>query len=76
MATVSISGNSLLLNVASTGQPWATAPVPDASGGPTNGVTFIVTPGGGTTNSVQATIGSGEADGTGKLFGRLRADPP
>jgi hypothetical protein len=58
------------------GDPWSTVPVTDASSGPTNGVTFIVTPGGGATNAVQAVIGSGEADGTGKLFGRLRALNP
>jgi len=56
--------------------PWTTAPVTDSNSGPTNGVTFIVTPGAGTTNSVQAMIGSSEADGTNKLFGRLRAHRP
>ena len=59
-----------------TADPWTTAPVPDSSGGPTDGVTFIVTPGGGTTNAVQSTIGSGEAGGTNKLFGRLKAHNP
>ena len=58
------------------GDPWTVVPVTDASSGPTNGVTFIVTPGGGTTNAVQAIIGSAEAGGTGKLFGRLRALNP
>jgi autotransporter-associated beta strand protein len=56
--------------------PWTTVSVPDTSGGPTSGVTFIVTPGTGTTNAVQATIHSSEAEGTGKLFGRLRALTP
>jgi autotransporter-associated beta strand protein len=56
--------------------PWTTVPVPNSSGGPTNGVTFLVTPGGGTVDTVQATISSSEAEGTGKLFGRLRALNP
>jgi hypothetical protein len=53
--------------------PWTTALVPDASGGPTSGVTFNVV-GGDPLNSVSATISSSEAAG-GKLFGRLIATP-
>ncbi len=49
---------------------WTTVAVPDTSGGPTSGVTFAVSGSG--TLDVEATIGSGEADG-GKLFGRLKA---
>lgn len=56
--------------------PWTTVPVPNESGGPTAGVTFIVTPGGGTTDAVQATISSSEASGSGKLFGCLKALTP
>jgi hypothetical protein len=56
--------------------PWTTVPVTDTNSGPTNGVTFIVTPGGGTTDAVQATISTSEASGTGKLFGRLKALNP
>jgi hypothetical protein len=53
--------------------PWTSVPVPDASGGPTDGVTFNVTAGN-PLNSVSATISSNEAIG-GKLFGRLIATP-
>jgi hypothetical protein len=52
---------------------WTTVLVPDASGGPTSGVTFNVV-GGDPLNSVSATISSSEAAG-GKLFGRLIATP-
>ena len=47
--------------------------VPDASGGPTDGVTFVVgdgSDGPGGLNGVTATIDSSLASG-GKLFGRL-----
>jgi fibronectin-binding autotransporter adhesin len=54
--------------------PWTGAVVPDVSGGPTNGVTFVVTPGS-PTNSVTATISSTEA-ASGKLFGRLKGNNP
>jgi len=52
--------------------PWTTVLATDSSSGPTNGVTFLVTPGGGTTNAVQATIDSAQGGGAGKLFGRLK----
>jgi len=57
--------------------PWvASAAVTDATGGPAvNGVTLSV----GlveSRNSVTATIDSSQADGTGRLFGRLRAVKP
>ena len=52
--------------------PWATVPVPDASGGPTNGVTFNVSQGN-PLNTVTLIISSTEAAGGGKLFGRLNA---
>jgi autotransporter-associated beta strand protein len=55
--------------------PWTTVPATDVNSGPTSGVTFTITPGGGSTNGIQATIGSAEAGGTGKLFGRLQANP-
>lgn len=51
--------------------PWATVLVPDASDGPTNGVTFNVVEGN-PLNSVVVIISSTEAAG-GKLFGRLYA---
>jgi hypothetical protein len=54
--------------------PWTTVPVPDANGGPTNGVTFTVTPGD-PTNSVEAVILYSESV-NGKLFGRLKATRP
>jgi hypothetical protein len=50
---------------------WTTVLVPDASGGPTDGVTFNVV-GGDPLNSVTVTISSTEA-ANGKLFGRLIA---
>jgi len=50
---------------------WTTVLVPETSGGPTNGVTFDVTPGS-PLNSVTATISSRES-ANGKLFGRLKA---
>jgi beta-lactam-binding protein with PASTA domain/methionine-rich copper-binding protein CopC len=56
--------------------PWSAVLVPDTSGGPTNGVSFIVSPGVGNTNAVQATISSSESGGTGKLFGNLRSHNP
>lgn len=49
---------------------WTGAVVPDVGGGPTNGVSFAVTPGN-PTNRVTATIDSGQAS-SGKLFGRLQ----
>jgi autotransporter-associated beta strand protein len=52
--------------------PWTTVLATDSNSGPTNGVTFVVTPGSGTTNAVQATINSAQGDGAGKLFGRLK----
>jgi autotransporter-associated beta strand protein len=52
---------------------WTTVAVPDASGGPTGGVTFSVTPG--SPLGVTATISADEAD-AGKLFGRLKAENP
>jgi autotransporter-associated beta strand protein len=52
---------------------WTTVLVPNATGGPTNGVTFTVTANG-NLNDVVATINSAEAGGTGKLFGRLEAN--
>ena len=54
--------------------PWTVVAVPDADGGPTDGVTFVVPAAGGSpsVHEVTATIGSGEAIG-GKLFGRLSA---
>jgi autotransporter-associated beta strand protein len=51
--------------------PWTTVVVPDASGGPTSGVTFTVTPGS-PLNSVVAAIASSEG-AAGKLFGRVTA---
>jgi fibronectin-binding autotransporter adhesin len=51
---------------------WTTVLVPDATGGPTDGVTFTITANG-NLNDVVATIGSAEAGGTGKLFGRIKA---
>jgi hypothetical protein len=57
-----------------TDDPWATVAVPDVSGGPTSGVTFVVSGSG--KLDVTATIGSAEADGSGKLFGRLKATRP
>ncbi|MCB1130066.1 MAG: autotransporter-associated beta strand repeat-containing protein [Verrucomicrobiae bacterium] len=52
--------------------PWTMVLVPEASGGPTNGVTFVVNQGD-PTHNVTATISSTEADGGGELFGRLIA---
>ncbi|MCH7228894.1 matrixin family metalloprotease [Haloferula sp. A504] len=52
------------------GDPWLGVPVPDASGGPTSGVTFVVTPGVGGLNDVTATIDASQGAG-GRLFGRL-----
>ena len=49
---------------------WLGVLVPDSSGGPINGVTFVVTPGVGGLNNVVATIDSSQASG-GRLFGRL-----
>ena len=49
---------------------WVDALVPEVTGGPVNGVSFVVTPNG-TKNDVVATISSSEAVG-GKLFGRLQ----
>ena len=66
-ATLSVEHSSDL----GIGDPWTTVAVPDASGGPTSGVTFVVSGSG--TLDVTATIGSAEAGGTGKLFGRLKA---
>ncbi|BCX49827.1 hypothetical protein HAHE_37350 [Haloferula helveola] len=48
---------------------WTTVLVPEVSGGPTSGVTFVITPNG-DLNDVQATIGSAQA-ADGRLFGRL-----
>ncbi len=50
---------------------WTGAEVPDSNDGPTNGVTFTVSPGGGDLKDVTASINVGEAAG-GKLFGRLQ----
>ena len=52
--------------------PWTRVPVPDTSGGPTDGVTFVVTPGD-PLNAVEATVADSEAVG-GTLFGRLSGD--
>ena len=68
-ATLSVE-NSRDIGIA---DPWATVLVTDSSSGPTNGVTFVLTPGGGTTNAVQSTTGSAEAGGTRKLFARLKS---
>ena len=53
---------------------WTSVPVPDTSSGPTQGVTFIITPGD-PLNTVEATISSEEAP-DGKIFSRLRAIRP
>jgi autotransporter-associated beta strand protein len=50
--------------------PWTSVVIPSTSGGPTSGVTFVITPGS-PLNTVQATISSSEATG-GKLFGRIK----
>jgi fibronectin-binding autotransporter adhesin len=50
--------------------PWTSVAVPSASGGPTSGVTFVVTPGT-TLDTVQVTISDSQA-AEGKLFGRLK----
>ena len=50
--------------------PWTGVPVPNTSGGPTNGVIFVITPGS-PLNGVQATIAPSEAAG-GKVFSRLK----
>lgn len=52
------------------GDSWTSVTVPDTSSGPTNGVSFSVTPGAGGLNDVTATIDDLEAL-NGKLFGRL-----
>ncbi len=52
------------------GDPWLGVLVPDSSGGPINGVTFVVTPGVGGLNNVVATIDASQGSG-GRLFGRL-----
>ena len=52
---------------------WTTVAVPDSSGGPTGGVTFVVSGSG--TLDVTATIGPDES-ALGKLFGRLKAVKP
>ncbi len=53
---------------------WTTVPVPDADGETVNGnVTFNITLGS-PLNTVTATISSAAANGTGKLFGRLKAE--
>lgn len=54
--------------------PWTAVAVPDVSGGPIDGVSFVITPGD-PLNTVQASISAGEAV-NGKLFGRLKADNP
>jgi len=53
--------------------PWTAVLVTDGNSGPTNGVTFVVTPGS-PSNNVQATISSSQAS-SGKLFARLKAEP-
>ena len=53
--------------------PWVAAAVPEVSGGPVNGVSFVITPGN-PLNGVEATIEAGGA-ARGKLFGRLKAEP-
>lgn len=53
--------------------PWTTVQVPDSTGGPTGGVTFIVIAGN-PLNRVTATISSGESGGEGRLFGRVIAN--
>ena len=52
------------------GDPWTSVSVPDANSGPTNGVTFAVTPGVGGLNDVVATIDASQGTGM-RLFGRL-----
>jgi len=52
---------------------WLAALVSDA-GTPANNVTFSVTSASTTLNNVTATIAASEANGTGKLFGRLKAE--
>ena len=49
---------------------WTSVVVPEVNGGPTSGVTFVVTPGS-PLNVVEATISSSEA-AAGKLFGRTK----
>lgn len=66
-ATLSIEHSSDL----GVNDPWTTVAVPDASGGPASGVTFVVSGSG--TLDVTATVDPAEAGGTGKLFGRLKA---
>jgi hypothetical protein len=53
--------------------PWTAAVVPEATGGPVNGVSFAVTPGN-PLNGVVATIQASQA-ASGRLFGRLKAEP-
>lgn len=57
--------------------PWtSSAPVTDTAGGPAvNGVTLAIIPGV-PLNSVTATIDASQAEGGGKLYGRLRAVNP
>ncbi len=52
---------------------WTTVAVPDATGGPTGGVSFTIT--GSDPLEVTATISASEAS-AGKLFGRLKAENP
>ena len=52
---------------------WTTVAVPDATGGPTGGVSFTIT--GSDPLEVTATISASEAS-AGKLFGRLNAENP
>lgn len=65
-ATLSIEHSSDL----GVSDPWATVAVPDATGGPIDGVTFTIT--GSNPLQVTAIISSSEAP-SGKLFGRLKA---
>ncbi|MGL5018587.1 MAG: beta strand repeat-containing protein, partial [Luteolibacter sp.] len=49
---------------------WTAVTVPETSGGPTSGVTFVVS-GGSPSNGVVATISNAESS-TGRLFGRVK----
>jgi autotransporter-associated beta strand protein len=68
-ATLSVEHSSNL----GISDPWTAVVVPETSGGPTSGVSFAVTPGS-PLNNVTATISSSEG-ASGKLFGRLKAQP-
>jgi M6 family metalloprotease-like protein len=53
--------------------PWTAVPVPEGNAGPTNGVTFTVSPSG-NLNNITATISSSE-EASGRLYGRLKGQP-